>query len=91
MTRLPLETPLVLWWLTDDPPLRPDVIARVQAGGAEELVSHTSLWEMATLESGGDHRDPFDRLLVGQGRVEPMVLLTADPQLERCGPKALRL
>lgn len=40
---------------------------------------------VAQLESGGDHRDPFDRLLVCQSRTEPMLLLTADRQLERYG------
>ena len=28
------------------------------------------------------HRDPFDRLLISQARLEKLVLLTADPQLE---------
>jgi PIN domain nuclease of toxin-antitoxin system len=31
------------------------------------------------------HRDPFDRLLVCQSRVEPMLLLTVDNQLQRYG------
>ncbi len=29
------------------------------------------------------HRDPFDRLLVAQARVEPMVLVTSDPEIPR--------
>ncbi|OFW31526.1 MAG: twitching motility protein PilT [Acidobacteria bacterium RIFCSPLOWO2_02_FULL_65_29] len=32
------------------------------------------------------HRDPFDRLLVAQSIVEPMVLLTNDALLARYGP-----
>ena len=32
------------------------------------------------------HRDPFDRLLVAQSLVEPMVLLTNDTVLARYGP-----
>ena len=32
------------------------------------------------------HRDPFDRLLVAQSLVEPMVLLTNDAVLARYGP-----
>ncbi len=32
------------------------------------------------------HRDPFDRLLVAQSVVEPMVLLTNDAVLGRYGP-----
>ena len=31
------------------------------------------------------HRDPFDRLLVCQSRVEPMLLLTVDTQLRSYG------
>lgn len=32
------------------------------------------------------HRDPFDRILVAQSLVEPMVLLTNDAVLARYGP-----
>lgn len=51
---------------------------------------------MADLESDGFqqnsvHRDPFDRLLVCQSRVEPMLLLTADSQLKHYGSTALVL
>jgi PIN domain nuclease of toxin-antitoxin system len=38
---------------------------------------------VAELENDGEHRDPFDRLLVCQSRVEPMLLLSADRQLQR--------
>ena len=40
---------------------------------------------MGSLESDGEHRDPFDQLLVCQSRTEPMLLLTADRQLQRYG------
>ncbi len=123
MTRLLLDTHLLLWWLKDDPRLPVAVVERVQAPGAEVFVSQASLWEMAIkasigrlqvdlpelerlvplqgfrwlpirnehllavaqLESDGVHRDPFDRLLVCQSRVEPMLLLTVDSQLRRYG------
>ncbi len=123
MTRLLLDTHLLLWWLKDDPRLPVTVLERVQAPGAEVFVSQASLWEMAIkasigglqvdlpelerlvplqgfrwlpirnehllavaqLESDGVHRDPFDRLLVCQSRVEPMLLLTVDSQLRRYG------
>jgi PIN domain nuclease of toxin-antitoxin system len=123
VTRLLLDTHLLLWWLKDDPRLPVAVVERVQAPGAEVFVSQASLWEMAIkasigrlqvdlpelerlvplqgfrwlpirnehllavaqLESGGVHRDPFDRLLVCQSRVEPMLLLTVDSQLRRYG------
>ena len=123
MTRLLLDTHLVLWWLKADPRLPQAIVERVQSPEAEVFVSQASLWEMAIkcslgrlrvnlaelellvpqqgfhwlpisnvhllavadLDSDGDHRDPFDRLLVCQSRVEPMLLLTVDRQLERYG------
>ena len=119
MTRLLLDTRLVLWWLNGNPQLPQAVVERVQAPEAEVFVSQASLWEMAIkvsigrlqldlpelerqvplqgfrwlpisnahllavagLETDGVHRDPFDRLLVCQSRVEPMLLLTVDTQL----------
>lgn len=129
MTRLLLDTHLVLWWLNDDPRLPAEVLERVQEPEAEVFVSQASLWEMAIkvsigrlgvdlpelerqvplqgfrwlqvnnahllavaeLESGGVHRDPFDRLLVCQSRVEPMLLLTVDSQLRRYGATVIVL
>ena len=123
MTRLLLDTRLVLWWLNGDPQLPQAVEERVQAPEAEVFVSQASLWEMAIkvstgrlqvnlpemerqvplqgfrwlpisnahvlavadLETDGVHRDPFDRLLVCQSRVEPMLLLTVDRQLRSYG------
>ena len=129
MTRLLLDTHLVLWWLNGDPQLPQAMVERVQAPEAEVFVSQASLWEMAikvsigrlqvdlpelerqvplqgfrwlpisnahvlavgNLESDGDHRDPFDRLLVCQSRVEPMVLLTVDRQLGSYGATVIVL
>lgn len=123
MSRLLLDTHLLLWWLNGDPRLPERVVERVQAPEAEVFVSQASLWEMAIkrslgrlrvdlaelerqvplqgfrwlpirnahllavaeLESGDEHRDPFDRLLVCQSRVEPLLLLSADRQLPRYG------
>jgi len=128
VTRLLLDTHLLLWWLNGDGRLPQAVIERVQAPEAEVFISQASLWEMAIkvsigrlqvdlqelerqvplqgfrwlpisnahllavadLESDGVHRDgihrdPFDRLLVCQSRVEPMLLLTADSQLKHYG------
>jgi PIN domain nuclease of toxin-antitoxin system len=123
VTRLLLDTHLVLWWLADDPRLPAGLMECVQAPGTEVFVSQASLWEMAIKHSLGrlqvdlpelerqiplqgfqwlpisnahllavaelpaeaDHRDPFDRLLVCQSRVEPMLLLSVDRQLQRYG------
>jgi PIN domain nuclease of toxin-antitoxin system len=73
VSRLLLDTHLVLWWLSGDARLPQSVVERVQA----------SLWEMAIKVS--IHRDPFDHLLVCQSRVEPMLLLTVNSQLKRYG------
>lgn len=129
MTRLLLDTHLLLWWLNGDARLPQAVIERVQAPQAEIFISQASLWEMAIkvsigrlqvdlqelerqvplqgfrwlpisnvhllavadLESDGVHRDPFDRLLVCQSRVEPMLLLTADDQMRHYGTTVLVL
>ncbi len=48
-------------------------------------IQNAHLLAVAELESHADHRDPFDRLLVCQSRVEPMQLLTADRSLQRYG------
>jgi PIN domain nuclease of toxin-antitoxin system len=123
VTRLLLDTHLVLWWLNGDARLPQPVVERVQAPEAEVFVSQASLWELAIqvsigrlqvdlpelerqvplqgfrwlpisnvhmlavadLETDGVHRDPFDRLLVCQSRVEPMLLLTGDSQLRSYG------
>jgi PIN domain nuclease of toxin-antitoxin system len=123
VTRLLLDTHLVLWWLSDDPRLPAPVVEQAQAAEAEVFVSQASLWEMAikvsigrlvvnlqdlerqvprqgfrwlqvsnahllavaNLETAGLHRDPFDRLLVCQSRVEPMLLLSVDRQLRSYG------
>jgi PIN domain nuclease of toxin-antitoxin system len=129
VSRLLLDTHLVLWWLNGDPRLPHPVVERVRAPEAEVFVSQVSLWEMAIkvsigrlrvdlpelerqvplqgfrwlpirtthllavaeLESDGDHRDPFDRLLVCQSRTEPLLLLTADHQLRRYGATVIVL
>jgi PIN domain nuclease of toxin-antitoxin system len=57
-------------------------------------ISYAHLLAVANLESddvqqNGVHRDPFDRLLVCQSRVEPMLLLTANSQLKHYGSTVL--
>ena len=47
MTRLLLDTHLVLWWLNGDSRLPQAVVERVQMPEAEVFVSQASLWEMA--------------------------------------------
>jgi PIN domain nuclease of toxin-antitoxin system len=44
-------------------------------------ISNVHMLAVADLETDGVHRDPFDRLLVCQSRVVPMLLLTVDSRL----------
>ena len=53
MTRLLLDTHLVLWWLNGDPRLPQAAVDRLQAPEAEVFVSQASLWEMAIKVSIG--------------------------------------
>jgi PIN domain nuclease of toxin-antitoxin system len=48
-------------------------------------IRNAHLLAVADLETDGVHRDPFDRLLVCQSRVEPMLLLTVNSQLRSYG------
>lgn len=48
-------------------------------------IRNSHLLAVAELEGDGVHRDPFDRLLACQSRVEPMLLLSVDRQLRRYG------
>ena len=68
MTRLLLDTRLLLWWLSGEPRLPQLVVARVQAPEAEVFVSQASLGEMAIKVSLG-------RLQVDQPELERQVPL----------------
>jgi len=60
--------------------------AQVPRQGFQWLpIQNAHLLAVAQLEIDPHHRDPFDRLLVCQSRVEPMQLLTADRSLQRYG------
>ena len=48
-------------------------------------IRNAHLPAVAELDMDGNHRDPFDRLLVCQSRTEPMLLSAADCRLLRCG------
>ena len=59
-----------------------DLKEQVQAEGFQWLaISNEHLLEVARLETMEGPRDPFDRLLMTQGRVEPLLLLTCNRAL----------
>jgi len=57
-----------------------EILAAAIASGFDELpVRSAAAAHVAILPA--HHRDPFDRLLVAQAIMEPIILYTADPQL----------
>jgi len=124
VTRLLLDTHVLLWAVGDPERLAPDVRRRISDRTREVCFSVASLWEVAIksalgrsdfsadpallrrgllthgyveLPIGGEavlelasipqlHKDPFDRILLCQARVEGAVLLTVDRQLAAYGP-----
>ena len=59
---------------------------RVPAEGFPWLaISNEHLLEVARLETIEGHRAPFDRLLVAQSRIEPLLLLTCNRALRAYG------
>ena len=123
MSRVLLDTHLLLWWLKDDPRLPDVLVSELQTDRHTVWISQVSLWELAInvnlgglhvdltalerlvpkqgfqwlkisndhllevarLEPIDGHRDPFDRLLVCQSRVEPLLLFTCDQALAAYG------
>lgn len=65
----------------------PEEMARaiVASGFAELPIAAAHAAQVARLPLLKDHKDPFDRLLVAQSIVEPLVLLTADPRVAAHG------
>lgn len=53
-------------------------------------ISNRHILTVGQLPFFPDHRDPFDRLLVAQSLSEPLILITADRQLERYGSTVRR-
>ena len=124
MSRVLLDTQLLLWWLKDDSRLPTSLVKELQTDQHSVLISQASLWEMAIkvnlgrlrvdlteleqqipaegfqwlpisnehllevvrLETIEEHCDPFDRLLVAQSRVEPLLLFTCDRGMQAYGP-----
>ena len=58
----------------------------IEKHGFEWLaIRNAHLITVAALPVFDDHKDPFDRLLVAQGRSEPLLFLTSDQRLARYG------
>jgi PIN domain nuclease of toxin-antitoxin system len=65
---------------------------QVEAMGFSWLpIENAHILRLAELPTFPDHKDPFDRLLAAQSLSEPLILLTADPKLERYGSTIRRV
>lgn len=64
------------------------LVTSIARSGFQELPV-TSRHAIETGKLPPHHRDPFDRMLVAQSRVEPMYLLTHDRQLTAYGDTVL--
>ena len=87
-----LDTHIFLWWLFDDARLSEgakDTPAWIIEAGFEPLPIlpiHAQLagsWDIP-------HRDPFDRMLAAQGRIENLPLASDDPVMELFGIEIVR-
>ncbi|HTD24443.1 MAG TPA: type II toxin-antitoxin system VapC family toxin [Terriglobales bacterium] len=63
-------------------PAKQYIPERLQSWGIQPL-SITHSHALAVGDLPPHHRDPFDRMLIAQARVEKMVLLTSDHQLSK--------
>lgn len=76
--RLLLDTHIVLWELEGSRALSPT------AQEAIELARQTS-HVLAVAGLPTHHRDPFDRLLIAQARLEQLTIVTADSRIGSSG------
>ena len=63
--------------------MMPDRLLEIIDGSDVELLPITPPHVLHTVSLPHHHRDPFDRLLIAQARVEGLTILTADPQFSR--------
>jgi PIN domain nuclease of toxin-antitoxin system len=113
-----LDTPVLLWWLDDNPTLSDEARAAIRNGRNLVFISAAAIWEIrikqalgkleiptnfgqvlkeqsfqelpitiphanAVAELPSYHRDPFDRMLIAQAKVEGFSLVTRDMELKK--------
>ena len=57
-----LDTPILLWWLSDDPRLPPAARGAISSGDNEVMVSAAAVWEIAIKKTVGRLEVPDDLL-----------------------------
>lgn len=101
-----LDTHLLLWAAYEPEKVPAPARSLIEDEANELVFSAASIWEVAITSSLGRedftahaavvdlpplHRDPFDRILVAQARVERVTLLTADDAVAAYGAPARRV
>ena len=80
--RLLLDTHTFLWWLDGDRRLSSGARRYIADERHVVLLSAASAWEITTKallgKLPGEHRDPFDRMLVAQAQLEDLPVLSND-------------
>lgn len=69
-----------------------EVVDRFDELVAADGFSHLPITHLHSLEAGSyavEHRDPFDRMLAAQSKLEHLVLVTRDPAFELFGSRTL--
>jgi PIN domain nuclease of toxin-antitoxin system len=92
-----LDTHAFLWFVADNPRLSKAARVLIEAEDSQPFLSMASLWEIAIKISLGKlelehfatianlpfhHRDPFDRLIAVQSKIEKMPLVSADTSFD---------
>jgi len=65
------------------------VIPKVLREQSFEALDVTHAHALAVAELPPHHRDPFDRMLVAQARLEKLAIVTGDPMIGRYGTKVI--
>jgi len=76
--RILLDTPILLWWLADDPRLPVRAAATIADPDAEVVVSAASAWEVSTKQAAGRLDAPDDLLDAVAANEFETIAITAD-------------
>jgi PIN domain nuclease of toxin-antitoxin system len=85
-----LDTHLLLWAASEPQRLSAKAQALLLVNGYRELPV-TSEHTVALIDLPPLHKDPFDRILIAQARVEGLTLLTEDKALAKYGEGVKRV
>jgi len=86
--RLLLDTHVLLWWLANDPSLKPAAWSAIAASDSEVFVSAASAWEMSIKRALGKLEAPMDLVTeLERNRFEPLSLTVAHAEAAGALPR----